>query len=178
MSRHCSDPWRDTVFRWLDDNVDPETGWWRKGVPHSDAHQPLGGGAHIWPFYQHHDRLFPYPRQVIDSILRMQKPDGSWIGFGNYLDLDALYGLAYMQSLAPDHRSDDVQRAVELHGDLVAVSFDGFAEGRPDMHTVLAVAGEIGLLQQLSPQRFSDTVAWTDIFSDPRFYRTGEVECE
>lgn len=68
MSRHCTDAWQKAVFDWLDANLDPETGWRRKGVKHYDRNQSLGGGAHIWPMYQQHARAFPYPRKVIDSI--------------------------------------------------------------------------------------------------------------
>jgi hypothetical protein len=35
MSSRCSAPWRERMFRWLDANLDPQTGWWRKGVPQS-----------------------------------------------------------------------------------------------------------------------------------------------
>lgn len=177
MSRQCTDAWRKAVFDWLDAGLDPETGWWRKGVEHYDKNQPLGGGAHIWPMYQQHSRHFPYPEKVIDSILSMQNEDGSWIGFGNYLDLDALYGLAYMRTLAPDYRTKDILKAVWKHGNLALESYRNFMASEPDTHALLAMVGELGLLQQLDPPRFPDTVKWTDIFSDARLYDTKDVEC-
>jgi hypothetical protein len=107
----------------------------------------------------------------------MQNKEGSWIGFGNYLDLDALYGLAYMSTLAPDHRPEDIQKAVRKHGDLALKSYGQFMASEPDTHAILAMVGELGLLQQLDPDRFKDTVKWTDIFSDIRLYNTKDVEC-
>jgi hypothetical protein len=176
LSRRCTEAWRAAVFAWLDANLDPATGWWRRGVAHADANQPLGGAAHIWPIYQHHGRAFPYPRRVIDSILALQKPDGAWIRFPNYLDLDALYGLAYMQTQAPAYRRADIARAVRRAGDLATRRFDAVMEQGPDLHTLLAAVGTLGLLQQLDRERFPDTVRWTDIFSDRRLYRVSAVE--
>lgn len=176
MSRTCTDAWRDAVFTWLDANLDPDTGWWRKGEEHIDTNQPLGGGAHIWPIYQHHHRSFPYPEAVIDSILDLQKEDGSWLSFGSYLDLDALYGLTYMRSLAPNHRADDLHRAVHSYGDLAVEKFAPYLDRHPDTHHLLGTVGGLGLLNQLLPERFYDVVQWTDIFSDLRLYDTQSVE--
>jgi hypothetical protein len=47
FSKACTPAWREKVFSWLDANLDEKTGWWRKGVPHADRHQPLGGSVHI-----------------------------------------------------------------------------------------------------------------------------------
>lgn len=179
MSRACSDEWRACVFEWLDDNLDPATGWWRKGVPQAGLPiEVLGGAAHIWPIYQHHGRPFPFPARVIDSILAMQREDGSWLGFSNYMELDALYGLAYMRSLAPEHRAQDVAAAARRHGRLVQARYPGFLPSAPDAHTVLALVGTLALLQELAPSDFRDTIRWSDIFSDRRFYRTDLVQRE
>jgi hypothetical protein len=178
LSDRCSDAWRERVFHWLDDNLDPTTGWWRRGVPQAGRHiEVLGGAAHIWPIYQHHQRRFPHPRQVIDSILAMQQPDGSWLGFGNYMELDALYGLAYMHSLAPDHRPGDISAAACRHGRLMQQYYAGFLSAAPNAHLLLAVVGTLALLQELDPNHFQDDVRWSDIFSDRLFYRTDRVEC-
>lgn len=176
MSKACTDAWRDAVFSWLDANLDPETGWWRKGVAHADRNQALGGAAHIWPIYEHHGRGFPYPKKVLDRILALQKEDGSWLKFGNYLDLDALYGLAYMRSLAPEYRRGAVRQAVKRHGDLALANYETFMARKPDTHQLLALAGALGLLNQLDPERFHDTVHWSDIFSDVRLYDTASIE--
>ena len=176
MSRRCTDAWREAVFNWLDANLDPQTGWWRKGVPYARPFEPLGGGAHIWPIYQHHGRKFPYPERVIDSILALQKPDGSWLSYGNYMELDALYGLAYMSSLAPQYRRPDILDAARRHGHGLAEQWPAYLERKPDLHVLLGAVGAFGLLQQLLPETFVDDARWTDIFSDQRLYKTQEVE--
>lgn len=175
-SRRCTDAWRKAVFDWLDANLDPQTGWWRKGVPHAGPYEPLGGGAHIWPIYQHHHRRFPLPERVIDSILALQKSDGSWLGYGNYMDLDALYGLAYMSSLAPQYRRANLLDAARRHGRGLVTHWPSFLAKKPDLHVLLGAVGAFGLLQQLLPEIYTDTMKWTDIFSDPRLYQTDRVE--
>lgn len=176
MSRRASDGWRRAVLDWLDANLDPETGWWRKGVPHAGPYEPLGGGAHIWPIYQHTGRRFPLPERVIDGILALQKPDGAWLRYGNYMDLDALYGLAYMSSLAPQHRRADVLAAAARHGRGLEQAWAPFLARQPDLHLLLGAVGAWGLLNQLLSDVYPDSVKWTDIFSDPRLYRTRQVE--
>ena len=176
MSRRCTEPWRKAVFDWLDANLDPQTGWWRKGVPHAGPYEPLGGAAHIWPIYQHHGRRFPYPERVIDSILGLQNNEGIWLGFGNYMELDALYGLAYMSRLAPQHRRADILDAARRHARGLVAQWPEFLARKPDLHVLLGAVGAFGLLQQLLPQTFVDKARWSDIFSNPRLYQTDAVE--
>jgi hypothetical protein len=176
LSRRCTPAWREAVFTWLDGNLDPQTGWWRRGVAHAGPFEALGGGAHIWPVYQHHGRRFPHPERVIDSILALQKPDGRWLEYGNYLELDALYGLVYMGSLAPSYRRADLLEAARRHGRGLRERWAAFLARKPDLHVLLGAAGAFGLLQQALPVDYRDGARWTDIFSDLRLYRTAEVE--
>jgi hypothetical protein len=196
MSRTCEPAWRKRVFDWLDANLDEQTGWWRKGVPHADRHDPLGGGVHILPFYEHHSRSFPLPDRVIDSVLALQLPSGRWFDPGSrktaaaatdlgvetevdfYLELDALYALQYMHALAPDYREDDVRQAVTAFAALLTDMWPTLSREFSLLHPhlVLAVIGALGLLQRLLPKHFRDDADWSDIFSDRRFYLTDLVE--
>ena len=175
MSRRCTPAWRDTVFKWLDANLDADNGWWRTGVPQVWP-QWLGGGAHIWPIYQHHNRRFPYPERVIDHILANQKPNGEWLAYGSYMELDALYGLVYMSSLAPDYRNADILQAARRHGNGLTGRWPGFIGAKPPLHVLLGAVGAFGLLQQLLPETYLADTRWSDIFSDTRFYQTAAVE--
>jgi hypothetical protein len=183
FSKHCSSAWRDVVFAWLDRNLDEQTGWWRKNVPHGNRHQPLGGSVHIIPLYQHHGRMFPYPERVIDSVLALQLPSGSWlktdsIHVMSYLELDALYALLYMRELAPGYREGEVNDAAVRYGRLVEAYYRSKKEQLFALHPhqVLAAVGTFGLLQALLPEQYVDDIRWSDIFSDVRFYDTASVE--
>ncbi len=184
-SKGCTEQWLRNVFEWLDHNLDPDTGFWRKGVT-SSPHNGIGGGAHIWPIYQEHGHAFPYPERAIDSILKLQREDGFWISEKRsrladkehtyYLELDALYGLKYFGTLAPCYRNEDIAEAVRKSGKAIMSGYYKFMNSDPDLHQVLGLVGTIGLFQQHDPVTYRDTVRWTDIFSDPRLYQTDKVE--
>jgi hypothetical protein len=186
MSKHCDQEWLDVVFEWLDKNLDEKTGWWKKGIPHFDRHQPLGGSVHILPVYEHKNREFPFPEPLVDSVLALQLPSKRWLDRGtksdeyymSYLELDALYALKYMQTLEPAYRKKDIRRAVYEYGEKVIEYWNNQKEDLLSMHPhrILAAIGTFGLLQQHLPDMFFDDLQWTDIFSDPRFYRTDQVE--
>ena len=185
LSSECNLAWLDYVFRWLDRNLDEQNGWWRKGTPYTDRHQPLGGSVHILPLYQHHGRAFPYPERVIDSVLALQLPNGRWLNRAkdrdqvmHYLELDALYALSSMRRLAPEYREDDIVKAVNRYADLAHNYWNQPSPTWPKLHPhrILSMVGTFGLLQKLLPDRFVDPVAWTDIFSDIQLYNTAAVE--
>ncbi|HEY4148168.1 MAG TPA: hypothetical protein VGM41_04535 [Chitinophagaceae bacterium] len=183
FSKQCTQAWFDKVFGWLDTNLDPQTGWWRKDVPHADRHQPLGGSVHILPLYEHYNHPFPYPEKVIDSVLKLQLPNGRWLettdtNIMHYLELDALYALYLMKKRAPGYRAADIQKTVDIYSKAVLTYY---AEKKNDLyamhpHMVLAAVGTFGLLQRLNPAVFIDDIAWSDIFSDRKLHLTRDVE--
>ncbi len=181
MSDDCDDAWRDAVFNWLDAELDPQTGWWRKGVAHSDRHQPLGGSVHIIPIYQHLGCAFPYPQQLVDSCLNLQMDNACWLAKHttnlSYLELDALYVFAFCRQIIPDYRRKDVEVAVERYGNHAEAVWKQRSQEIVNAHPhhILAAVGIFGLLNQLNPQRWTHEKQWTDIFSDPRLYMVKEV---
>ena len=172
--------WIEAVLSWLDSHVDPDTGWFGHPIKPADAQEALGGAAHIWPLYEHQGRPIPYPRRAIDQILAGQTESGSFFGhsIGGYMNLDALYGLKLMRQAAPGYRESDCNHAIIRHGRLLVRHLDTYFDQQPSAHSVLAVVGNFGLLQQLAPERFTDSQGrrWSDIFSDPRFYLAAAVE--
>mgnify|MGYP001547862352 CR=1 FL=1 len=187
FSARATTDWLAATFSWLEANLDAQSGWWRAGVAYDDRHQGLGGAVHLLPLYEHHGKIFPLPERVIDSVLALQLPRGSWLEPRNasenrhvmhYLELDALYALVLMRRFAPDYRAGDIATAARRYGRLVRDYYGKQARElyRLHPHMVLAAAGTFGGLHQLLPDEFVDAVAWSDIFSDRRFYLTREVE--
>jgi hypothetical protein len=183
FSKSCTAEWRRVVLDWLDRELDETSGWWRRGVPHTDRHQPLGGSVHILPLYEHHDRAFPYPERVIDSTLALQLPEGHWYSLPgraplHYLELDALYALRLMQSYVPAYRKDDIDGALDRYIDRAlqfwTSSKDVILRDHP--HFILGAIATFGLLRQHRPDQFTDDRAWSDIFSDLALYQTDKVE--
>jgi hypothetical protein len=112
-------------------------------------------------------------------------PNGRWQDVKtffamNYLELDALYALQVMKKWAPGYRSGDIAKTVQNYA---AAAVECYAAKKDEIykmhpHYWLAMSGCFGLLQQLDPGTFRDSVQWTDIFSDARFYDTAAVEVE
>jgi hypothetical protein len=169
--------WKDAVFAWLDREADPATGWWRRGTPHVDRHQGLGGAVHILPIYQHLGRRFPLIERALDSTLALQLPAGHWYESrthgATYLDLDALYVFALGRRWAPQYRPTEIAAAVARHADLIVGQLDGLLRDRQGRHAhfLLELVGILGRHRQLDPERFRDDRPWSDIFSDRALYR-------
>ncbi|MBN1344593.1 MAG: LamG domain-containing protein [Phycisphaerae bacterium] len=103
--------WRDALFAWLDRQVEPRTGMWRRGVQYPDALEPLGGAFHIWPIYAALGRELLYPERIIDLVLAMQCPDGSFDGGFGYGNMDGVWVLAYLIDRTA-YRRDEVRQAL------------------------------------------------------------------
>ena len=176
FSALCTDAWRAAVFNWLDSNLDDKTGLWRKGVTLANPDQAIGGSALILSIYQHHDRRFPYPEQLINSMLSFQRPSGSWSDnkrLQRYLDYDALYVLFFASSLAPHYRRDGVVRALDDYARYASTLWSDRAYCEKAEKWSL---GSLALLQKMQPEQYQDEVSWTDRFGDPRFFQTQKVE--
>jgi hypothetical protein len=181
LSSRVSKKWIDTVFIWLDSNLNEQTGWWRRGTVYADDHQPLGGSAHILPMYQHHHRQFPYAKQLVDSVLALQRQEGNWHREASglsYLDLDGLYVLDFCKSYIGDYRSSDIEAGATRFSRWFLDRFEQlWNQVSPEHpHHALCLVGTLGLLQRFDPEHYTDDRAWTDIFSDRRLYRAAEIE--
>jgi len=110
-------PWKDALFAWLDAEADPGTGFWRKGIEARSPLEYLGGAFHIWPLYAATGRPIPYPERVIDSVLALQRSDGSFDGAFDYGNMDGVWVLQYLGS-RHDYRGEAVKAALQrnLHG--------------------------------------------------------------
>ncbi len=177
-SRSCRREWIDAVINWLTDNLDSETGMWRKNTVPENKYQPLGGFVHIYPIYELHQRPFPYADRVIDTVLAMQNDDGYWYDGDSfsYLDMDALYAFAAMLRQS-DNRILAVRKsALKYYNYLESILYDKNAYDRITTHGLLCLSSTYGLLNQILPDIFIDSVEWSDIFSCRLLYSTNSVE--
>jgi len=179
-SKQCSARWIDITINWLDDNLDPDTGMWKKGVIPETKYNPLGGFVHIYPIYELHNRPFSFPDKVIESVYKLQMEDGRWYDGDpfSYLDMDALYAYVAMIKISDRHLSL-VRESAEKYGRfLLNLLSEKDIYGTITMHGLLALASSFGCLNQLIPDTFYDSVKWSDIFSSRALYRTDMVEFE
>ncbi|HOX38592.1 MAG TPA: LamG domain-containing protein [Candidatus Brocadiia bacterium] len=111
-SPETPDEWRNALFAWLDREIDPNTGFWRKGIECPTPMTYVGGAFHIWPIYAALDRPILYPERVIDSILAMRHPDGYLDARFGYGGMDCVWALQYL-SERTQHRRGEVMEALE-----------------------------------------------------------------
>lgn len=82
----------NTYFDWLDSQQDPLTGLWGTNG-YCDIYEALYGAYHQLLVYYYCNRPVHYPRQIINTVLKLQHPDGSFTrygGGGTCEDVDAV----------------------------------------------------------------------------------------
>ncbi len=180
MSKYCPSEWINVAINWLTSELDPITGMWKREVTPATEYNPLGGFVHIYPLYELHLKEFPYPNKVIRSVLDLQNSKGNWWPNNelSYLDMDALYAYSAMLRIN-NTLHDEVIKSTRKYAKYF---IDFYQKNKKDifknsaMHGLLALVSTFGLLNQLLPNEFYDTVQWTDILSDRRLYQTSLVE--
>lgn len=100
-------------FDWLDQQQDPATGLWGTNG-YCDAYAALYGGYHQLLVYYACARPVRYAERIIDTVLALQQPDGSFTrtpGGGACEDVDAVDILVNLVKRT-GYRLDDVRQAL------------------------------------------------------------------
>jgi len=152
--------WTEAVFGWLDAEADPGTGFWRRGVEASSPMQYLGGAFHIWPLYAALERPIPHPERVIDGVLALQRPSGSFGGGFDYGNMDGVWVLQYLCERT-DWRREEVLEALErnLHGLMEVYNRD---PGRffSSAHSTESRIATLAMLQAALPEAVRSALRW------------------
>ena len=105
--------WNDWYFKWLWEEVDPETGFWRKGCIKS-LYTSMGGSFHYLFNHECFRRPIRYPDKMIDSCLdlfynkKMGENFGKQIGF---VEADWVYCISRSLRQCP-HRFEECVETV------------------------------------------------------------------
>ena len=100
-------------FQWLDTRVDPATGLWGTNGDCSPM-EAVYGGYHQLLVYYHEDHPLASPRGLIDTVLALQHPDGSFAPYGNggaCEDVDCVDILVNLYKRV-DHRRAEIRCAL------------------------------------------------------------------
>lgn len=102
-----------TIFDWLDDHQNPETGYWdlNQGASLLNA---MAGAFHFCFLYFYLGRPVNYAERIIDSTLALQQCDGLFDPRGGgsaCLDLDAI-DLLVKLSMLTEYRAEDIKTAL------------------------------------------------------------------
>ncbi len=107
-----STSWFNEYFSTCDSLFDPQNGLMGRDKPPTGDSDQIGGTFHYSFLYQYFNRQMPYPEQRIDTVLRLQQPDGYWLPSNHlWLTLDAIYLMTRTLRYCP-HRLEDVRASV------------------------------------------------------------------
>lgn len=160
--------WEGSLFDWLDREVDPELGAWRRGYPVRHQVDYFGGGFHIWTLYSTAGRPLPYPDRIIDLVLALQRADGDFDRKFGCGVLDGVWALAEATDQT-SYRSGDVE--VALRRSLHAL-WELHEEGRftTGSHGTLSRVGTLAILQRALPDEVVSTRPLCDPWTEPSLY--------
>lgn len=104
--------WFQKYFAKCDSLFDPHNGLMGRDKPATGDSDQIGGTFHYSFMYTNFNRFMPYPEQRIDTVLRLQQPDGFWRPDSHlWMTLDAVY-LMTRTLRYTTHRFDDVRDCV------------------------------------------------------------------
>lgn len=161
LAGEVDEEWEEWYFAWLDQEADPETGFWRKGAIHNGAplFHHLASSFHYLFNFNYRKRPMQYPNQWIDTCLAMYddgqiplKPDA--LGF---VELDVLYTLisAVEQS---QHRAHELHAMIRAIGSHLLTSITALEDGSEDdlfedMHSLCGTVCALALVQSVMPEQ-------------------------
>ena len=157
----ATDPaFREAIFAWLDGAVDPATGFWKRGVKAKSRLEYLGGAFHIWPLYAAMNRKLPHGERVIDSVLTLQRADGSFDGGFGYGNMDGVWVLAYLKDRTP-YRRNEVLQALERSLEGLMARFNrGPGAFFGNAHGTLSRIATLAILEEALPEKFTGSKRW------------------
>jgi hypothetical protein len=150
----CTSQWFHEYFSVCESLFDPNNGLMGLEKPPGGDSDQIGGSFHYSFLFHHFNRRPPYPERRIDTVLRLQQPDGYWDPKNHlWMTLDAIYLMTRTVRYAP-YRVADVAAAVRRAMDAVmrdAISPEGRKAtfgGRLAVHSVTAAISIAAELQQ------------------------------
>ena len=103
----------EQLFKWLDEKIDPDTGFW--GTQYgSNVYSSVYGGYHQLLLYYYWNHEIAHPHKMIDTVLSLQHFDGgfsnSW-GGGSCEDVDCVDILVNLYKKT-NYRRKDIEKAL------------------------------------------------------------------
>lgn len=151
--------WFDWYFSWLEGEVDPYTGFWRKGFVYDIEKWPglfgsMAGGFHYHFNYEHFRVSMPYPERVIDTCLllvKQHKELGRKIGFS---EIDWIFCLNRAMRQTDYRREEAVEALWSMCDTMVTFLSDPktlASRAYDDLHATFGTVCAIAELQRALP---------------------------
>jgi hypothetical protein len=169
LSSYSTPPeWRESLFAWLDREVDPDLGAWRRDHPVRHPVDWIGGGFHIWTLYSSQGRPLPHPDRVIDLALSLQRPDGDFDRKFGCGVLDGVWALAQARRETSYRRADvDVALRRSLRGLMDLVERGHFETGS---HGMLSRIATLAILQEALPDELTSERPWRSPWNEAALF--------
>jgi hypothetical protein len=104
--------WFKAYFDACDRLFDPHNGLMGRDKPAGGDSDQIGGTFHYSFLYENFNRHPPFPEARIDTVLRLQLPDGYWMPSNHlWMTLDAVYLMTRTLRYCP-HRFEEVRATV------------------------------------------------------------------
>jgi hypothetical protein len=149
--------WFDWYFGWLDGQVDPQTGFWRRGmIDRGDLFAHLAGSFHYHFNYVAARRAIPHPERVIDASLELMLASGLFHRDGElgFADIDGVFCI-HRALRQCGHRHGDCMAALRrmLAAAVELVTDRAYRESRvfDDIHNTFGAVCCLAELQQALP---------------------------
>lgn len=85
--------WFSWYFDWLNQTINPNTGLWQMAFWNSvykiATVMEMGGAVHFYWIYSRMNQPYPFPRQLIETVISLQRTDGLYKDHPYCIDLDA-----------------------------------------------------------------------------------------
>jgi hypothetical protein len=153
--------WETWYFEWLDQEADPETGFWRKGAIHNGAplFHHLASSFHYLFNLNYRNRPMRYPNQWIDTCLALHN-DGQIplkAGALGFVELDVLYTLISAAEQT-QHREHELHSMIEAIGSHLLSSIAALSDGPEDAlfedtHSLCGTVCALALVQSVMPEQ-------------------------
>lgn len=151
--------WNRRYFKWLWDNADPKTGFWRVNETTRPGTKPLymhmAGSFHYLFNHEYAHMPLRYPESVIDSCIEMYDNHELPANFGkacNFIEIDWIFCLSRASRQTP-HRFNDIRARLETFTSDYLSFWRGadFAhnESINDLHMLFGAVCALAELQQV-----------------------------
>lgn len=170
MSQGKDLPFFKWYFNWLDEHVNPKTGFWELGIHHklkilkNPTIHEMAGAFHMFYIYTHLNRSWKYPKQVIDHTLRLQNKTGLWsndVPFG--VDMDGLYCLLESNRQLNGYRQEEINHAVYTYLEKVQNLLNNkqyVLKNYQNTHKIVGTLNAIALCQKYYPKIVKTQNKW------------------
>lgn len=163
-------PFFDWYFHWLDQTVNPTSGFWERGLLHKinlirkTTKHEMAGAFHMFYIYDYFNRSWLYPKRIIDKTLKLQQFNGLWgkeVPYG--VDMDAVYCLLKSHDQVPEYRSSDIDAAIHLYlkeAEKKINNSNFLFQNYQNSHKLVGAINTISLCQKYYPELIKTHNPW------------------